>query len=226
MKLRAEFVISIGLLCLMLPGSLRADTVYTYTGNAYNICDGTYSNGTHGTCRGTYALSVTFDTVLTGVNLVIGTIPGGDLSPYVASFAFTDGAGFSLTYPTAQLVSFDFDATTDGSGNLLAGDIKAYYCNSFLPVCQVAYPVEVAETLSYGVDFVGISQYPYGGYSVGVGESLNDPGTWVTTTAPGTGVAPSPYPATEPATAILMLIGVALVLVMRKRIAQGRPQAT
>jgi hypothetical protein len=54
----------LGLLYLLLPGSLRADTIFTYTGNAYTDCSGVY------TCTPTPpALSITFETTLTGTQL-------------------------------------------------------------------------------------------------------------------------------------------------------------
>lgn len=65
MNFNAKFVFSIslqGLLCLMLSGSLRADTVYTYTSPAYDVCYGTYaSTGTM--CAARYALSFTVDVI-------------------------------------------------------------------------------------------------------------------------------------------------------------------
>jgi hypothetical protein len=92
MNLRAKFVISIGLLgllCLMLPGSLRADTLYTYTGNPFNSCSGTYAN-LDGSCSG--AVSVTFD--VTGNVDGLNNVSGGYIS--VTSFTFSDGDGLSI----------------------------------------------------------------------------------------------------------------------------------
>lgn len=43
MKLRLKFLFSIGLLgllCLLLPGSLRADATYGYGGNPFTSCSG------------------------------------------------------------------------------------------------------------------------------------------------------------------------------------------
>jgi len=68
MNLRAKFVFSIGLLSLLwlvLPGSLRANTVYTYTSNPYNSCSGTYApSGINNVCSQPYALSLTLETTL------------------------------------------------------------------------------------------------------------------------------------------------------------------
>jgi hypothetical protein len=146
MHLRAKCVFSIGLLglvCLMLPGSLRADTVYTYTGNPYNFCVGTYApNGINNVCPQPYALSLTFDTTLSGTqldNLVLNTQQdvtnahcsgctgiapiAGNLTASVSSFSFTDGSGFSITQ--ADTANYGFDVTTDSNGNILAWFIYA-----------------------------------------------------------------------------------------------------
>jgi hypothetical protein len=59
MNLRAKCVFSIcllGLLCVMLPVSLRANTIYTYTGNPYNFCAGTYAPVELTTCVRSHTL--------------------------------------------------------------------------------------------------------------------------------------------------------------------------
>jgi hypothetical protein len=38
---------ALGLVCAALPGSLRADEMYTYTGQDYNECAGSYCSGGH-----------------------------------------------------------------------------------------------------------------------------------------------------------------------------------
>jgi PEP-CTERM motif len=142
MNARARFVFSVGLLgllCLMLAGSMRADTAYTYTGNPYNNCSGTYApSGINNVCPKPYALSVTFETTLSGTqldNLVLNTaadfnaihsdisLVGGNLTAYVPTFSFTDGTGFSITQ--ANATKFGFDVTTDSNGNIEAWVIYA-----------------------------------------------------------------------------------------------------
>ncbi|MGB6430588.1 MAG: hypothetical protein WBF06_08375 [Candidatus Acidiferrales bacterium] len=115
MKLRAKLIFSVGLLgllCVMLPGSLRADTTYTYTGQDYNTCGGTYCSG------GPYALSITFDTTLTVAQLESQT--GDDITADISSFSFTDGSANDIILPGNE-TSYDFDITTNSSG-----DIEAY----------------------------------------------------------------------------------------------------
>ena len=138
MNLRAKFVFSIGLLSLLwlvLPGSLRANTVYTYTSNPYNSCSGTYApSGVNNVCPQPYALSLTLETTLSGNhldNLALNFAadyaaihsPGfgisqviGNLTPYVSSFSFTDSSGFSITQTNAT--KYGFDVTTDSKGNI------------------------------------------------------------------------------------------------------------
>jgi hypothetical protein len=127
MNLRTKLVLPFGLLtllCLMLPRSLRAQTVYTYTGNPYNFCVGTYApSGINNVCPNPYALSLTFDTTLTGSaldNLTLGT---GNITPDVTSFSFGDGSGFSLTQ--AGATNFSAVIATDSNGNILSWVISA-----------------------------------------------------------------------------------------------------
>jgi hypothetical protein len=144
-NLKPTFAFSIGLLglvCLTLPGSLGADTVYTYTSNSYNSCSGTYApSGINNVCPQPYALSLTLDTTLSGTqldNLVLDFSDDfadihssgfginqmtGNLTPYISTFSFTDGSGFSITQ--ANATNYGFDVTTNSSGNIEAWVIYA-----------------------------------------------------------------------------------------------------
>jgi hypothetical protein len=165
MNLRVKFAISIGflsLLCLVLPGPLRANTVYTYTSNPYNICSGTYApSGINNVCPQPYALSLTLDTTLPREQLENFTLnfaadyaaihtggwpPGvgqivGNLTPYVTAFSFTDGSGFSITQ--ANATKYGFDVTTDGNGNIQSWVIFA----EIFPPSETG-PVYLAQTES------------------------------------------------------------------------------
>ena len=127
---------------LIFADSACADTVYTYTGNAYTSCVGTYApSGVNNVCPQPYAFSLTFDTTLSGKKLdnllltssvctsgaCVGTPllnpTGGNLTPFISSFSFTDGTGFSIT--KANATGFSFDVTTDSKGNIQSWAIYA-----------------------------------------------------------------------------------------------------
>jgi hypothetical protein len=127
---------------LLFADGARADTVYTYTGNPYTSCVGTYApSGVNNVCPQPYAFSLTFETTLSRRkldNLVLTssvcrtgsclgtplTNPtGGDLTASVSAFSFTDGTGFSITQ--ANATGFSFDVTTDSKGNIQAWAIYA-----------------------------------------------------------------------------------------------------
>jgi hypothetical protein len=92
--LKLRFVILAGLLCFILPGSLWADTTYTYTGNSLS------------TSYGTFQVTITLDTTLMGAalqSLPANTDISLDLGP---SFAINpngwpnqDQLGFPLGGP-------------------------------------------------------------------------------------------------------------------------------
>ena len=211
MNLRAKLVCSIGLLAmlsLILPGSLRADTVLTYTGNPYTFCEWAY------TCTGTSpALSLTLDTTLTGAqfdNLTLGTVAGGNLSGFVSSFTLTDGAEVTVTLPTAAYQFFD--VATGASGDITSWDIVAYTngtvggLNNFGATCNVS----AANCTNLDVTALQVNGCCYYAF----GDNSGEPGTWTVTTVP------------EPGTGGLIMFGIGFALVMRKRIAQGLLQAT
>jgi hypothetical protein len=91
----------------VMPALLRADTIYTYVGNPYTECEGTY------VCNGkTPALSLRLDTPLMGSqldNLSNDWIP-------VSTFYFTDGMGYFITQ--ANQVFHDLIVSTDAHGNI------------------------------------------------------------------------------------------------------------
>ena len=97
--------------------SAQADTVYTYTGNAYTACDGSpYSSPsislpTPGTC-GPYALSITFDVAAPLDNLTSLT----NIDALVTTFTITDGAGFTINQ--SNWTEYDFSVATDATGDI------------------------------------------------------------------------------------------------------------
>ena len=103
----------LGLLCLMLPSALRADTLYSYTGNPFNSCIGNY------TC-GTPALSITFTTSLTGAAL--NNLSFADISSTITSFTMSDGTGLSNTNLNSTSVLFAL--STNSAGAITGWDIE------------------------------------------------------------------------------------------------------
>jgi hypothetical protein len=127
MNSKAKFPIRVGLLvlvCLMFSDSVRAGTEYTYTGNAYNFCVGTYApSGVNNVCPNPYALTLTFDTTLKGHELDNLTLATGNITTDVTSFSFGDGSGFSLTQTDAT--NFSVDIATNSHGKIVSWIISA-----------------------------------------------------------------------------------------------------
>jgi hypothetical protein len=111
------FTTLLGLLYLILPDALRADTVYSYQGNVYTTCFGTYSSNP---CAGN--LSITFQTTLTGAQLV--NLQDADITSTVTSFTMTDGMSVNINNTSATPgVTFVID--TDAAGDITQWSILA-----------------------------------------------------------------------------------------------------
>jgi hypothetical protein len=101
MNLKAKFVFAIGLLsllCLMLPGSLHADTIYTYTGNSFTVSTGNVT--TSDSFSGWFSVSSPLSPGLSYA----------DITSLIGNFSFTDGVN-TLNQSTAT--SKDFIVSTD-----------------------------------------------------------------------------------------------------------------
>jgi hypothetical protein len=185
MNSRTKFPLSIGLLsllCLTLPVSLRADTTWTYTGQAYTTCTGTYaSSGT--TCGGPYALSVTFD-VKAGTQLDNLFIfhPETDISSSISTFSFTDGTGLVVTQATPTSHRFAFQVG-NGIIELWEVEVSGFGTGSFFITSNDAILTEDA------------SQTASGGVIIGSGNDLplHLPGTGTWTQQVTTTPEPSSY---------------------------------
>jgi hypothetical protein len=126
MTLRAKSIISIGflgLLCFLLPGSLRADTLYTYTGAPYVYCvPPTICTGT--TPFLTMTLDVVAGTPLDNLPPVNGTrTTGTNIVSDVSAFSFSDQTGLSITQTNANFVFIYIG--TNGSGDITSWDVNA-----------------------------------------------------------------------------------------------------
>jgi hypothetical protein len=198
MNAKQKFVYSLGLLgllCVVTPGSLRADTVYTYTGNPYTECFGTYGPGS-GTCNGTTPfVSITFKTPLAGAQL-------DNLSaifPTITTITLTDNAGVTLT-------TQDFNGPnssghgwiyTWSNGDIYEWGFGAQWYASALPNSDW---YSIYSTGSYsGFDDTSIYSDPSSSLG-GSGQSVH-PGVWS-------------GPQSVPEPPILYLLGVALLGLM------------
>lgn len=104
----------LSLLCFIVPGSLRADAVYTYTGGTDTYCSGTYASD--GTCAGNYVLSWTIDMPMECVDC--GQSGVFNLTPYVKSFTVTDGNGLFITNPLNGPLNMNIGRIPEGSARL------------------------------------------------------------------------------------------------------------
>ena len=183
MESTIKLLLSLGLLCLMLPYSLWADTIYTYTGNPYTVCQVVYY------CSGTLpALSITFDVPLAGAeldNLPLGPIP-------VSSFSITDGTGLYITQANAvdvnRPVAFDISTTSTGAIFFWSIVVQAY--ELFPPtlgylqfISQNPFPDEFGLTYDESTVWCSICgvgdgvQDGYNSAQVGIDVMVN-PGVW------------------------------------------------
>ena len=120
---QSKCVVSIsllGLLYLAAPELARA-RVYSYVGNPYTACEGTYADAS-GACAGSYRLSITFTTDLSAKALdnLPEVLPGHptDITASVTNFTFTDGDGVTLTSANAPDYSFELATNAKGLPNL------------------------------------------------------------------------------------------------------------
>jgi hypothetical protein len=197
--------IGLGLLTLVSPGVLRADTAYTYVGKAYNDCLGSY------TCNGTTPfLSVTFVTSLNGAAL--DNLSGADITASVSNFYFNDNAGLSITNTDAT--DSDFTVTTDSSGNITAWSIFAESASSlgsaYFNALLTCSTVSLCSVEGTAIDFSDFNlAVSNGAIGTGGGGGLitNSPGAWG-----------SPQNVPEPSSLILLASGLFGIVKM------GRPR--
>jgi len=159
-------LITVALLGIGSAPPAEADTIYTYSGNAYTSCGGTYCTG------GPYALRVTFDTTLTGSAL--DSLTFTDITSTVTSFDFTDGSGLTFNSNTNPPAQLEIEISTNASGNVVAWFTGAY-----------SYPAEIQMQTNWespvgfipGADFSETTAFFQGDY----GFISDDPGTWAMT---------------------------------------------
>ena len=163
MRLRLELVLA-SLLSFAAVAS-AAGTTYTYYGNAYSTCGGTYCTG------GPYALSIEFTTTLTGNALA--SLPFTDITSTITSFRFTDESG--LTIDKNNALYKQFSISTNASGNLVAWLIEG--CGGSCNI-QMQTNWKSPSGFAPGADFSETTASFAGSY----GFIGNDPGAWSAST--------------------------------------------
>jgi hypothetical protein len=162
-------------------------TFYTYTGNAYTFCSGTYCIG------GPYALSASFVTTLMGAAL--DNLPLTDITSTITSFVFTDGSGLKVDQNTAG-GSTSISIATDAGGNIVAW-LAGGYANS----ANLQMQTNWHSTFGFipGRDFSETTASFAGSY----GYIDNQPGTWVMAAVP------------EPPGFVLLSVGLGIIGMLR-----------
>jgi PEP-CTERM motif len=192
----------LGLLCLMVSASLRADTVYTYTGNSFTTAQNDCCAVPQPVIPGYISGSITLTSPLPD-NLA----PGTDISALLQSFTITANNGNPEGPGVAGVVTLEVGTNANGA----IDDWNVQFFEDF------GYNLNYLTTINDPSDGVYDLYNIAGG--AGYNESVsNDPGVWACTSG-CSATAP------EPGTSSLTLIGIGLLLATRRRIAPGLQQA-
>jgi MYXO-CTERM domain-containing protein len=189
-----------------MPGSLRADTIYTYTGEAYTTCTNTCG-----------PLSITFATSLTGSAL--DSLSLQNITSTVTSWDFTDNSGkLNIFNGDGQVLSsqFAFIVATNA-----VGDITSWYITAQeSPASGAGYQ----EITSYcGQITVDYSVTGYSDFSANSESSPPEGGTTGAESDAGCGSAPlimlpsSPLVTPEPSSCFSLGTGLLGLLALAPR---------
>jgi hypothetical protein len=193
-------VFAIAFLSLGLARTLRADTTYTYTGNAYTECQGLYAVGgseltpAGSPCAKQYAISAVLD-FLAGTNL--DNLPLTDITSDLATFSVTDGNGFFVAnhFSEGNVYYADLEIATDANGNITAWGIEA--CTNGDEICFLSSNQSDSSFDNPTGEFG--DQYS--------GQVVDNPGIWSTP---------------EPALGVMLLVG-AIWAALTAAILKGAP---
>jgi hypothetical protein len=205
------------------PPAAFADATYTYTGNPYTVCTGSYAVSGTNTCNGTYFISGSFTlnvALAPGASVSIPQFPSPSDPYQLIGFSYTDNGSVMLSNASPS-ITFGADVSTDAFGAIIIWDIFISEDLSGTPPCDVNgctiqsdnrpdLPInscEGAAPVSPACTFDTSGVFP-------------DPATGGSTNAAGMWTESGPTPAPEPRSFALMLPGIGLLLLTRKRISR------
>ena len=192
-----------------------ADATYNYVGNSFTSCSGFWYPTSGTTCQGQVQLS--FETSLT--TPMLDNLVNQDISPTVITGFGWDGnpytgkiicSGFDVCDNEFNTGFFSIVISTNAIGVITSWSIFATNTNDGAGVTSV---IESSNSTgdSGRIDTFNTNCDPALGACNGQG-SVSTPGTWS-----------GPVPTAEPATAGLMLVGMALLMLTRQRIGLNLP---
>jgi hypothetical protein len=196
---KLALVVSLSVLAIGTAASARADTTYTYTGNALTDCTGTYFCHSGSQFLAPPALSITFD-VKAGTQL--DNLTNKNLNAFVGtidSFSATDGLGNFVNFGDTEIL--DILVSTNATGNIISWNVFAETADPPLgtvaPFAKFQTESELASVGDLG--FLAVAGN-FMSTTVAFGFNSNNPGTWTMTSN-------STMPTPEPSSSLLLGAG-------------------